>query len=184
MMNETHDFRLYLENLFLVIPSEMLVGGAIILSLGFYFLIKWRGLLNGLRFTALLAFVEYVTLIYCSTVLFRTTRDIQKYDFHPFWSYNDPGLFIENVMNVVAFVPIGLLLGAGIKRLKWWHALLVGAYLSVSIEFLQFVFKKGFSELDDVMHNILGCMMGYGIYKSARLLFDYCYKRTKQKVYI
>ena len=43
-------------------------------------------------------------------------------------------------------------------------ALLVGLCLSVSIEALQFVFKFGFSELDDVIHNTLGCMIGYGVY--------------------
>lgn len=26
---------------------------------------------------------------------------------------------------------------------------------------------KGFSEIDDVIHNTLGCMIGYGIYKGV-----------------
>lgn len=33
--------------------------------------------------------------------------------------------------------------------------------LSSLIEVLQFVFKKGLCELDDVFHNVLGCMIGY-----------------------
>jgi glycopeptide antibiotics resistance protein len=76
----------------------------------------------------------------------------------------------ENIMNVVAFVPIGLLLGIGIPRLKWWYALLIGFCLSSSIEILQFVFKKGFSEFDDVIHNTFGCILGYILVKGSRLM--------------
>lgn len=45
-----------------------------------------------------------------------------------------------------------------------WKVLLVGAGLSVTIETLQFVMLRGFSEIDDVMHNTLGCLLGYGLY--------------------
>lgn len=31
---------------------------------------------------------------------------------------------------------------------------------------------KGFSELDDVMHNTLGCMIGYGIYSLVRVGYE------------
>lgn len=102
-MNETHDFRSYLEGLSHDIPSEIYVSSAILLCIGLLFFIKWKGVKQGLHFVALLALVEYGALIYCSTVLFRTTGDIHKYDIHPFWSYNDPSLFVENLMNVLVF---------------------------------------------------------------------------------
>ena len=47
---------------------------------------------------------------------------------------------------------------------------MIGICLSVGIETLQFVFRKGFSEFDDVMHNTLGCLIGYGMYKVISLL--------------
>ena len=56
-------------------------------------------------------------------------------------------------MNVIVFIPIGLLLGCAFKQTTWWKALLIGCSISVTIEALQFWFMKGFSELDDVMHN-------------------------------
>ena len=117
------------------------------------------------RRITLLFLIEYIVLIYCSTLIFRGVNDIRKYNYHPFWSYSDTSLFVENVMNIVVFVPIGLLLAMGISRLKWWHVLLIGAGISVSIEALQFVFRKGFSEVDDLIHNILGCLLGYGAYR-------------------
>ena len=35
-----------------------------------------------------------------------------------------------------------------------------------------FCFMKGFSELDDVMHNMVGCLIGYGAYWLIRLGYE------------
>lgn len=63
-------------------------------------------------------------------------------------------------MNVLAFIPIGLLLGT-FKGMKWWHVLLIGLCFSMLIELLQLILKRGLTEIDDVVHNVVGCMMGY-----------------------
>lgn len=87
----------------------------------------------------------------------------------PFWSYvayfkgEDDSLLNENIMNVVVFVPVGLLAGLASRSINLLRALLIGLCISLSIEVLQFTFEKGFAELDDVMHNSLGCLIGYGI---------------------
>ena len=127
----------------------------------------WRGV-------ARLLLVEYVFLIYCSTVLFRAAKEIREYDFTPFWSYSRPDLLIENIMNVVVFVPVGFLLGfvTGKGKKGWLVALLIGAGLSIGIETLQLVFKLGFAEVDDVMHNTLGCVIGYGVYSLVRIGYE------------
>lgn len=39
-------------------------------------------------------------------------------------------------------------------------AVLIGCCISFTIEALQFWFIKGFSEVDDVMHNTVGCLIG------------------------
>lgn len=64
-------------------------------------------------------------------------------------------------MNVVVFIPVGLLLGIAFKQMKWWIALLIGCGISITIEALQFFLMRGFSEFDDVMHNTLGGVVGY-----------------------
>lgn len=114
-------------------------------------------------------------LIYCSTVFFRNTGELQ-YDFMPFWSYQaylegrGPNTLIENIMNVVVFVPVGLLFGSMMNgtwlknRMGWLIALSIGLGLSVGIETMQFLLKKGFTEIDDVMHNTFGCLIGYIIW--------------------
>ena len=60
---------------------------------------------------------------------------------------------------MVPFVPVVPLL-----RVKgsWLVALLIGCSISITIEALQFCFMKSFSELDDVMHNTVGCLIGGG----------------------
>ena len=63
-------------------------------------------------------------------------------------------------MNVLAFIPIGLLLGT-FKGMKWWHVLLIGLCFSLLIELLQLVLKRGLTEFDDGVHNVVGCMMGF-----------------------
>ena len=94
----------------------------------------------------------------------------RKYDFHPFWSYAAirQGLYSlisENIMNVVVFVPVGILLGIAIQTIKWWQVLLIGCGISICIEVLQFITHRGFSEFDDVFHNSLGCLIGFWIYR-------------------
>ena len=41
---------------------------------------------------------------------------------------------------------------------------MIGAGFSILIELLQFIFKRGFAEFDDVFHNVLGCAIGFGVY--------------------
>jgi glycopeptide antibiotics resistance protein len=133
--------------------------------------ITWKGLKKGLRYSAALLLVEYIFLLFCSTVFYRTTSELRKYDFHPFWSYKAiqegrADLLPENIMNVVVFVPVGFLLGFRIQDSSFTirKALLValmGCGISVTIEALQFLLKRGFSEVDDVMHNTLGCAIGF-----------------------
>ena len=79
-------------------------------------------------------------------------------------------------MNTLVFVPVGLLICTQIAHRSqkgWLVAMMMGAGISVSIEILQFVMARGFAELDDVMHNTLGCLMGFGLY---RLIRSICFK--------
>ena len=40
---------------------------------------------------------------------------------------------------------------------------MAGGCLSVVIEFMQLYFKRGSCEVDDIIHNTLGCVIGYFI---------------------
>ena len=172
-------FKQYVISLYQDIPQEVYEGILSIFSLGLVIFIAWKGFKTGLRYSAILLLVEYVFLLFCSTVIFRATGETRQYDFHPFWSYSRPDLLVENIMNVVVFIPVGLLLGIAFKQTTWWKALLLGCGISITIESLQFIFMRGFSELDDVMHNTFGCILGYILVQGSRLMtqgLKYCIK--------
>ena len=42
-----------------------------------------------------------------------------------------------------------------------------GLIISVSIEEMQYFFHRGFAETDDVMHNTLGCLIGWFMVKGS-----------------
>ena len=141
------------------------------LSVGAFLLIKCLGLKNGFHYLVGLLLIEYIFLFICHTIIFRSANLERKYDFMPFWSYNfildlRLGLLSETIMNVLFFIPIGFMLGVWYKlQNRWLYVFLVALFLSTSVELLQFLFMRGFSELDDVIHNTLGCLIGYGIWR-------------------
>lgn len=150
-----------------------------VLCIGVVAFFFWKGIRKGFVLMARLLLAELVIIIYCSTVIFRREGEAFRYDFHPFWSYaaiqqGREELLAENIMNVVVFVPIGLLLGMGFAKWPWWKAIGAGCLLSMSIETMQLVLKRGFCEVDDVMHNTLGCIIGYGLYS----LIKYGYEKV------
>ena len=54
------------------------------------------------------------------------------------------------------FIPIGVLAGWLCK----WKGLLVAAGFSIAIELLQLVTTRGLMEFDDVLHNMIGAVIG------------------------
>lgn len=158
----------YANRLFRNIPHEVYEGVVSVLCIGSVAFFVWKGFKKGIRYTALLALIEYLLLLFCATVFLRETKDIRECNYHPFWSYkametNPDFMMAESIMNVVAFVPIGFLLGIAFNRMKWWVSILLGMVISFGIEILQLLFLKGFSEMDDVIHNTIGFVLGYMI---------------------
>jgi len=151
-------------------PQEVYEGLLSVFCLGVVLFMVFKGVRTGFKWSSVLLLIEYVFLVFCSTVIFRSTGETRQYDFHPFWSYDRPDLLIENIMNVIVFIPIGLLLGCAFKQTTWWKALLIGCSISITIEALQFWFMKGFSEVDDVMHNTVGCLLGWFMVKGSRFM--------------
>ena len=168
-------FRTYIVSLYQNIPTEVYEGLLSVCCLGLVLLLVFCGIKKGLRYSLLLLLIEYVFLLFCSTVIFRSVGETRQYDFQPFWSYKAihegrEDLLAENIMNVIVFIPIGMILGS-LLRVKgsWLVALLIGCSISVTVEALQFWFIKGFSEVDDVMHNTVGCLIGWCMVKGSRI---------------
>lgn len=167
----------YIINIYQDVPIVVYKGLILVFCLVALLMVVFFGYKRGFLYSSRLLFVEYVLLLSCSTVLFRLYNENQGHNFHPLWSYTmikagGKDLLAENILNIVAFIPIGLLLGIAFKLTKWYKVLIIGSSISVIVETLQFLLKKGFSEVDDVIHNTLGCLIGYEIYLIVRMGYE------------
>ena len=156
-------------------PTGVLVGFLVAFVIGTVLFLSFLGPKRGAQFSAGLLLAEYMGLILLVAVFCRKLLDVREFHVIPFRSYWyiwEGGRFLVQVfMNVLAFVPIGLLLGCAFGRLRWKTVLWIGGGFSLLIEVLQFVFRRGFAEFDDVFHNVLGCAIGFGVYLGvARLV--------------
>lgn len=84
-------------------------------------------------------------------------------------------MFANLIGNVLAFVPLGLLLPAAARRLAWPLAIVAGAALSISIEGAQYALSinlgHGYrrADVDDVIINVAGTVVGLAIIGLLRL---------------
>ena len=154
------------------IPTNLYIATLSILIVISLVYLWQHGLVKGVQCLFNLLLCEYIFILLGTTVFFRETRPRIQFEFSPFWSYRIPDLLIENVMNIVAFIPVGFLLGVANKDLKW-GVMIVGVFLSVTIELLQLVLKKGLCEIDDVIHNTLGCLIGLCVLSIIRKFSGY-----------
>lgn len=151
------------------VPTSFLVGMLALFGFGTVLFMAFLGGKRGARWSARLMLFEYMVMLVALAVFTRKVESTSQFNFTPFWSYctimdGNLYLLIQNFANVGALAPIGLLLGCTFDRMRWWKVLLIGGGFSILIEVLQFVFKRGFAEFDDVFHNALGCMIGFGLY--------------------
>ena len=77
------------------------------------------------------------------------------------------GLAIYNLLgNFVLFLPMGALLPCVFKRLdRFWKVTLCVLIMVISVEIMQFALRVGIIDVDDVIFNLSGAMIGYGIIK-------------------
>ncbi|CAM4007080.1 VanZ like family protein [Corynebacterium belfantii] len=92
-------------------------------------------------------------------------HQVRRVELQPFrgWSYQEwwrP--WVDSLGNVALFVPWGYLLALLGWRLRWpvVVATLASISLSAGIETLQFIFARGYSDIDDVVFNSLGGLLG------------------------
>ncbi len=112
-----------------------------------------------------------VGVIFFTTVSSRPNGEIFDHSLIPFHSYRDvlnggdDEILRSNFMNVVLFYPAGLLFCSLLPQewRKWCKILLsfiVFCALSCGIEYMQYAFSLGHVEIDDVIHNSLGALLG------------------------
>jgi len=74
--------------------------------------------------------------------------------------------------NIAWFLPFGFLLPLLLNKTSLIKVAAAGFMFSFVIEASQYVFRKGVAELDDLLLNTLGVVIGYGLYRLLRRLTD------------
>ena len=112
-----------------------------------------------------LLFIAYCLFIVWFAVLKREPTENHEVKLSLFWAYRryftggryGRRLVIQNLQNIVFFLPFGVL----IPVKKWWVVVLTAFILSAGVEIAQYVGGYGLAELDDVICNVLGATIGF-----------------------
>ncbi len=100
----------------------------------------------------------YLLLVLAVTVLDRRTGTNARFQLHLFRSYNAWKAQKAQVLrNILLFIPVGILAGKWVGKRGIWF----GIGLSSAIEIVQLISHRGLFELDDIIHNTLGTILGY-----------------------
>jgi glycopeptide antibiotics resistance protein len=73
--------------------------------------------------------------------------------------------------NVAAFMPLGFLLPLAFRGFNAVKTYIVAFALILCAEVLQLVSRRGVFDVDDLLLNMLGSIIGYGVYKLLFILF-------------
>lgn len=158
------------------IPNHLCLIACIVFCVGTAGFLWVKGVKRGWRYSMALLLAELLLLIYGSTVFFRETDTSLGCDFNPFRNYQSIHTFLwelpESILNLTLFIPVGFLLGAVFRQMTWRKVLLTGACLSMSIEIMQLFFLKGCCDINDLLYNTLGCLLGYAFFHIAHSIFE------------
>ena len=168
-MNDFIQYILYLlqRGICFVVPAVLLC--VLVLAAGWGISRKkgcrfpWR------RAIALLLLISWLGLTLFVT-LFRGEPGARQWNFHLFlawreaWNQFALRAWLNVLLNIALFVPLGILLPllARVFR-KWYAVLLAGFGFSLAIELVQLATARGMFDVDDLFTNTLGTMVGWSI---------------------
>jgi len=161
------------------------IAATAVLYLPIFFILKKKG--HGLTrsLSYLFCFWSFSLIIYATTIFlnlpFNFKPVLHKLNLQPLlWLLEDnlrQRIAIEIIPNIMLFIPLGIFLPTAFKRMrKLKRTALVAFILTFSVEFFQYFIGRT-SDIDDAILNVLGGIIGYGLFK----MFSYSYaSRTSQ----
>ncbi len=137
-----------------------------------------RGFVKTLKITAVILFLIYLSYLAFLTFFSRYygrgfTQMYRSYNLVPFktiiqyaTAFHNRNIAVTNLLgNVAAFVPMGFLPPFAWKRLsRFLPVLVLAAATSIVIEALQYITGAGSADIDDVILNTAGGILGYAFY--------------------
>lgn len=107
--------------------------------------------------------------------IFKTSRPIYNgVNFKLFYKLYNSGLSLKlNAINILGniglFIPFGILMS--MKNEKSFRNIFYGLMLSLFFEGMQYYFEIGSFDVNDILLNVIGVVLGVIIYKIIRVLF-------------
>ncbi|MDR1135920.1 MAG: VanZ family protein [Clostridiales Family XIII bacterium] len=132
--------------------------------------IKGEKKLSLWKLTLWAAFICYIVIIAGAVNLSRFSGLYSWTDLHPFSSYREAYFrfsateWRDIILNIIMFMPLGFMLP--LLSEKWRRLLRVFAVAAAGtllIEYLQYAWELGVFQLDDMINNTLGAVIGYGM---------------------
>lgn len=153
-----------------------------------YLLVKlWASGTAEKRFLQISAAGYGAVLLYM-TLLSRGTHGTLHYQLEPLWEYRQAfrleagRLRVQNSEyvwlignNILLFVPLGVLLSECcdvFRKNTFFQVLAAGCLVSILLETGQLVFRMGLFELDDILNNTIGTILGFCFYLLAKKLMQ------------
>ncbi|HHD2753207.1 TPA: VanZ family protein [Clostridium perfringens] len=119
-------------------------------------------------YTLIFKYVSPLELFSSNREYIRSTNVIP---FHTIYSYLSGTLNVSKIIvasnifgNIILFVPLGIYLQL-LKKNKIWINTMIVFFIALFVEMFQFIFGFGAADIDDVILNCLGGLIGILIYR-------------------
>lgn len=133
-----------------------------------------RGQPGMLKYTNYIILGVYLLANLYLTLLSRPLGSVPENRLTPLWSYigavNDPELREEVILNILLYIPFGYLMHYAFPRMKRRVIIVCGFLLSAATECTQLIGRLGVCEVDDVISNTLGTVIGVLLYAGYKRL--------------
>lgn len=148
---------------FRYLPYGLIVGIFAELFLGAWNDRKKKKGKRSFSVAAVTCFLMYAAIILCITFLSRESGSGQKIDLQLFstWGINDRNNAYV-VENILLFIPFGFISPCAFRAFRKPHiCIFAGFFSSLTIEVLQLLTHRGFFQIDDIITNTIGMLIGY-----------------------
>ena len=135
------------------------------------------------KYVCLVVLMAYFFFVFYMAVLNRDIVDLKdpvRSDLFKNLLNPGPEGYRDLILNIVCFIPVGLLVGLLFEKYRWVKALLVGLLVSLTIELSQLIWHRGVFDVNDLFNNALGALIG-GIIAVAVINGTQRLKDTKDK---
>ena len=160
----------------MIILAVIFLLGVMIFYLPVFFVLKKKGK-GGLRQLSYLLFLwSFLLILFVTLTPITFSPEQYHLNLRPFLWLEGGNVnrieLMESVGNVLMFIPLGFLLPAVFKKVRKIY-LLAGVIfiITFSIEFIQY-FMGRIADIDDVLENFLGGIIGYGIFTAFNKLLQ------------